>query len=198
MKHLIMLFALLLTLGLLAACGKDDHPNEHSKQVSSPRPDSVTHYEGNWVMDGQVIDKTEFIITFYRYDGTILSINHMPYEVLLQNVFSGEQLKQLIVENANTTLEQLGYTNSSSSVSLIYKSGWMKYNIHIGSGSESWGINVDCQIDGLYEQDHDQWTLKWTVNGLNIYKYYSTPQETKGYTFDPALTLILVSTKRLN
>jgi hypothetical protein len=67
----------------------------------------------------------------------------------------------------------------------------------VKAGGEEYVVGLDYQIDGTYDHNTDQWTLKLTVNRVNLYETY-TFSMISSYTFDPALTLMLISTKRLN
>ena len=61
-------------------------------------------------------------------------------------------------------------------------------------------VYVDVQpskkADGTYEYDTDQWTMKWTVEKLKVYSF-SADSIIATHTFEPALTMMLISTKRL-
>ena len=90
MKHVVMLFALLLTLGLLTACDKDEPEDLYDNlQTQTDTDDSNSNdsrqyptYEADWVLDRQVIAKTMIKLI----DNQRLEIDHMPNEVLLKNV----------------------------------------------------------------------------------------------------------------
>ena len=204
MKHLVMLFSLLLTFGLLAACGNPDDLDDNLKarlnggNENSNSNDSIQYptYEANWVLDRQVIDKT----VIRNIDNQRLEITNMPNEVLLQNLLTNEQ-QNLPIEQ----LECVYYTfvNFGYNAATFYNnkadatSDKRKYLVEINK--QTYQVWIDeGQVGGTYNQNTDQWTLEWKIKKVSIYNEWSSLVETKDWTFDPALTLILVSTKRLN
>ena len=199
MKHVTTLFALLLAFGLLTACGKDepDLIGDYPYYNNSP---SVTSYEAEWVMDRQVIGKTVMNII-----GSQIEIEHMPNEVLLKNV---SEIQGLLYEFRAYNDKSLYVDSFSKSFTL--SEGFRSGNYYLVTASRNddavvpdfeYIVGLEYQLDGTYEQNTDQWTLKWTVSRVNLqesYPSYSSSSEIFGYTFDPALTLMLISTKRLN
>lgn len=208
MKHVTTLFALLLAFGLLTACGKDepdligDYPYEELYN-NSP---SVTSYEAEWVMDRQVIGKTVMNII-----GSQIEIEHMPNEVLLKNVSEIQGL-HLVSSSWFILYEFRAYNDKSLYVDSFSKSftlseGFRSGNYYLVKASRNddavvpdfeYIVGLEYQIDGTYEQNTDQWTLKWTVSRVNLHESNSPSSVMFGYTFDPELTLMLISTKRLN
>ena len=211
MKHVTTLFALLLAFGLLTACGKDepdligDYPYRELYNNSL----SDTSYEAEWVMDRQVIGKTVMNII-----GSKIEIEHMPNEVLLKNVSEIQGL-HLVSSSWFILYEFRAYNDKSLYVDSFSKSftlseGFRSGNYYLVKASRNddavvpdfeYIVGLEYQLDGTYEQNTDQWTLKWTVSRVNLqesYPSYSSSSEIFGYTFDPALTLMLISTKRLN
>ena len=205
MKHLVMLFALLLTFGLLVACGKDDPDDVYNNPEAgfnknndnSYSYDSIQYptYEANWVLDRQVIDKTVM-----ENNGQRVAIVNMPNKVLLQHLLTNEQqnlpIKQLT--SLYYTYATFGYNTSmyyNNSTNAI--SDEKKYLVEINNQTYQVGID-ECQVGGTYNRNTDQWTLEWKIKKVSIYNESSSPAETKDWTFDPELTLILISTKRLN
>ena len=211
MKHVVMLFALLLTFGLLVACGKDDPDDLYDDLKAGldggndeyESNDSIQYptYEADWVLDRQVIDKT----VMRNINNQRLEIAHMPNEVLLKNVSEIQGLPILGSSSFTCFYENLAYdgismyfgeSNSKSfTVSEDYRSG--NYYL-VKVGEEEYAVGLDYQTDGTYNQNTDQWTLKWTVSRVNLHEANSPSSVMFGYTFDPALTLMLISTKRLN
>lgn len=208
MKHVTTLFALLLAFGLLTACGKDepdligDYPYEELYN-NSP---SVTSYEAEWVMDRQVIGKTVMNII-----GSKIEIEHMPNEVLLKNVSEIQGL-HLVSSSWFILYEFRAYNDKSLYVDSFSKSftlseGFRSGNYYLVKASRNddavvpdfeYIVGLEYQLDGTYEQNTDQWTLKWTVSRVNLHESNSPSSVMFGYTFDPELTLMLISTKRLN
>ncbi len=204
MKHLVMLFSLLLTFGLLAACGNPDDLDDNLKarlnggNENSNSNDSIQYptYEANWVLDRQVIDKT----VMRNINNQRLEIANMPNEVLLQNLLTNEQ-QNLPIEQ----LECIYYTfvNFGYNAATFYNnkadatSDKRKYLVEINK--QTYQVWIDeGQVGGTYNQNTDQWTLEWKIKKVSIYNEWDSLAEIKDWTFDPELTLILISTKRLN
>lgn len=206
MKHVVMLFALLLTFGLLVACGKDDPDDLYNNpgagfnknNDNSYSNDSIQYptYEANWVLDRQVIDKT----VMRNINNQRLEIAHMPNEVLLQHLLTNEQQNLPIeqLECVYYTFVNFGYNaatfynNSTNAIS-----DERKYLVEINKQTYQVGID-EGQVGGTYDQNADQWTLEWKIKKVSIYNEWDSLAEIKDWTFDPELTLILISTKRLN
>ena len=204
MKHLVMLFSLLLTFGLLAACGNPDDLDDNLKarlnggNENSNSNDSIQYptYEANWVLDRQVIDKT----VMRNINNQRLEIANMPNEVLLQNLLTNEQqnlpIKQLT--SLYYTYTTVGYNTSMYyNKSTDDKSDERRFLVKIDQ--QIYHVWIDeSQVGGTYDQNADQWTLEWKIKKISIVDVVSSFYENKDWTFDPELTLILVSTKRLN
>ena len=205
MKHVAMLFALLLTFGLLVACGKDDPDDLYNNpgagfnknNDNSYSNDSIQYptYEANWVLDRQVIDKTVM-----ENNGQRVAIVNMPNKVLLQHLLTNEQqnlpIKQLT--SLYYTYATFGYNTSmyyNKSTNAI--SDERKYLVEINKQTYQVGID-EGQVGGTYNRNTDQWTLEWKIKKVSIYNEWDSLAEIKDWTFDPELTLILISTKRLN
>lgn len=214
MKHVVMLFALLLALGLLTACGKDEpddyyltfHQNGYGHHEEKPL--ITTSYEVEWVMDRQVIDKTIMNVI----GNQTIQIEHMPDEVLLRNfseiqghsVFDCDYFffdyKYLAYDD-----KSLYFGENSSMAFTVDEQSRSIVDYYVASGGEDYtvgpdleyAVGLDYQIDGTYNQNTDQWTLKWTVSSVSLYEVRLLTM-ISSYTFDPALTLMLISTKRLN
>ena len=205
MKHLVMLFALLLTFGLLVACGKDDPDDVYNNPEAgfnknndnSYSNDSIQYptYEANWVLDRQVIDKTVM-----ENNGQRVAIVNMPNKVLLQHLLTNEQqnlpIKQLT--SLYYTYTTVGYNTSMYyNKSTDDKSDERRFLVKIDQ--QIYHVWIDeSQVGGTYDQNADQWTLEWKIKKIRIVEVVSSFYENKDWTFDPELTLILVSTKRLN
>lgn len=204
MKHVVMLFALLLTLGLLTACDKDEPESWYDDDLKGFTPYTPPYcvtYEAEWVMDRQVIDKT----TMRVIDDLVIEIDHMPNEVLLRNFSEIQGLPIFDSYYLTCYYEHLAHDEKSlyvgdsysiSSIPILVELNDGTYYI-VKAGGEEYVVGLDYQIDGTYDHNTDQWTLKLTVNRVNLYETY-TFSMISSYTFDPALTLMLISTKRLN
>ena len=204
MKHLVMLFSLLLTFGLLAACGNPDDLDDNLKarlnggNENSNSNDSIQYptYEANWVLDRQVIDKT----VIRNIDNQRLEITNMPNEVLLRHLLTNEQqnlpIKQLT--SLYYTYTTVGYNTSMYyNKSTDDKSDERRFLVK--TDKQVYHVWIDeSQVGGTYDQNADQWTLEWKIKKISIVDLVSSFYENKDWTFDPELTLILVSTKRLN
>ena len=204
MKHLVMLFSLLLTFGLLAACGNPDDLDDNLKarlnggNENSNSNDSIQYptYEANWVLDRQVIDKT----VIRNIDNQRLEITNMPNEVLLRHLLTNEQqnlpIKQLT--SLYYTYTTVGYNTSMYyNKSTDDKSDERRFLVKIDQ--QIYHVWIDeSQVGGTYDQNADQWTLEWKIKKISIVDVVSSFYENKDWTFDPELTLMLISTKRLN
>jgi hypothetical protein len=205
MKHVAMLFALLLALGLLTACGKAEPEALYDDDLKgkSNTTNYCVIYEADWVLDRQVIDKTVIRLI----DNQRLEIDHMPNEVLLKNVSEIQGLPVFDSSRFTCSYEYLAYADKSlyvgaeesNSMSFTVSEDYRSGNYYLVKvGEEEYAVGLDYQTDGTYNQNTDQWTLKWTVSRVNLHEANSPSSVMFGYTFDPALTLILISTKRLN
>ena len=163
-----------LAICLLTACTKEEDKQNLQANVNMSLP-QVT-YEANWVVDRMVIDNTKFD---YYYDGGI-RVWHMPNQLLLKDV--------LPIDQWNLP------ANDFNEMYLPLQNEDTKYNIR--NGEEVYSIHLACMIDGTYEHDTDQWTMKWTIDKLQVYSL-SDDSVIATQTFEPALTMLLVSTKRL-
>ena len=191
-----------LAICLLTACTKEENEYDLEARMNIPLP-QVT-YEANWVVDRMVIDNTKFD---YYYDGGV-RVWHMPNQLLLQDVLPISQwnLPPNDLNELSFPLQNLGFNKLSS----FYNNNTYNHNIipgeftsdsydtkyNIRNGEEVYSIHLACKIDGTYEYDTDQWTMKWTVDKLKVYSF-SVDSIIATHTFEPALTMMLISTKRL-
>ena len=160
--------------------------------------DSIQYptYEANWVQNRQVIDKT----VIRNIDNQRLEITNMPNEVLLRHLLTNEQqnlpIKQLT--SLYYTYTTVGYNTSMYyNKSTDDKSDERRFLVKIDQ--QIYHVWIDeSQVGGTYDQNADQWTLEWKIKKISIVDVVSSFYENKDWTFDPELTLILVSTKRLN
>jgi hypothetical protein len=199
-----MLFSLLLTFGLLAACGNPDDLDDNLKarlnggndKYGSNNLNQYPTYEVNWVLDRQVIDKT----VIRNIDNQRLEITNMPNEVLLRHLLTNEQqnlpIKQLT--SLYYTYTTVGYNTSMYyNKSTDDKSDERRFLVKIDQ--QIYHVWIDeSQVGGTYDQNADQWTLEWKIKKISIVDVVSSFYENKDWTFDPELTLMLISTKRLN
>ena len=201
MKHVTMLLALLLAFGLLTACGKDEPDdlarlNGGNDKYGSNNLNQYPTYEVNWVLDRQVIDKT----VMRNINNQRLEIANMPNEVLLRHLLTNEQqnlpIKQLT--SLYYTYTTVGYNTSMYyNKSTDDKSDERRFLVKIDQ--QIYHVWIDeSQVGGTYDQNADQWTLEWKIKKISIVDVVSSFYENKDWTFDPELTLMLISTKRLN
>ena len=192
-----------LAICLLTACTKEENEYDLEARMNIPLP-QVT-YEANWVVDRMVIDNTKFD---YYYDGGV-RVWHMPNQLLLQDVLPISQwnLPPNDLNELSFPLQNLGFNKLSS---FYNNNNTYNHNIipgeftsdsydttyNIRNGEEVYSIHLACKIDGTYEYDTDQWTMKWTVDKLKVYSF-SVDSIIATHTFEPALTMMLISTKRL-
>lgn len=192
-----------LAICLLTACTKEE--NEKYSDLKARMNVPQVTYEANWVVDRVVIDNT--IFDYYYNDG--IMVWHMPNQLLLQDVLPISQwnLPPNDLNELSFPLQNLGFNKTSSFYNNDYNNNYnvipgeftsdsydTKYNIR--NGEEVYSIHLACKIDGTYEYDTDQWTMKWTVDKLKVYSF-SADSIIATHTFEPALTMMLISTKRL-
>ena len=192
-----------LAICLLTACTKEE--NEKYGDLKARMNVPQVTYEANWVVDRVVIDYT--IFDYYYNDG--IMVWHMPNQLLLQDVLPISQwnLPPNDLNELSFPLQNLGFNKTSSFYNNDYNNNYnvipgeftsdsydTKYNIK--NGEEVYSIHLACKIDGTYEYDTDQWTMKWTVDKLKVYSF-SADSIIATHTFEPALTMMLISTKRL-
>ena len=188
-----------LAICLLTACTKEENEYDLEARMNIPLP-QVT-YEANWVVDRMVIDNTKFD---YYYDGGV-RVWHMPNQLLLQDVLPIDQwnlppndLNELVfpLQNLGFNTSSTFYNNNYSAIPGEFTSDSYDTTYNIRNGEEVYSVQLACKIDGTYEHDTDQWTMKWTVNKLKVYSF-SVDSIIATHTFEPALTMMLISTKRL-
>ncbi len=194
-----------LAICLLAACTKEE--NEHVLKAGMNKELPQVTYEANWVVDRMVIDKTIFE---YYYNGNI-RIWHVPSQLLLKDVLPidqwnlpandfNEMYLPLYNLGNNTTTSFYNNDIHNSNYNTIpgaFANDSFDTNYNIRNGEEVYSVQLACKIDGTYEHDTDQWTMKLTVDKLQVYSF-SVDSIIATHTFEPALTMLLVSTKRLH
>lgn len=210
MKRTTLIHVLLagVAISLLTACTKEEEVNELKSSMN--KPESHVTYEADWVVDRVVIDNTKFD---YEYTDAVsgVSVWHMPNQLLLKDVLPIDEWN-IPANDRNELyfpLQNLGY-NTSETTSFYKDIDYTDYNsvpgafandsydrkYTIRNGEEVYSVYLDCKIDGTYEHDTDQWTMKWTVDKLKVYSF-SVDAIIATHTFEPALTMMLISTKRL-
>ena len=193
-----------LAICLLTACTKED--NKYDLQAQMNISSAQVTYEANWVVDRVVIDNTKF--DYYYSSG--VRVWHMPNQLLLKDVLPIDQwnLPPNDLNELFFPLQNLGFNTSSSfynnntnnntynAIPGGFTSDSYDTTYNIRNGEEVYSIHLACKIDGTYEYDTDQWTMKWTVDKLKVYSF-SADSIIATQTFEPALTMMLISTKRL-
>jgi len=204
MKRRTLTHFLMAGLGicLLAACTKEEEVYNLKAQMDKPL--SYVAYEANWVVDGQFVDQTKFVFRSGESYG-IFEIDHMPNDVLLKDLLEKE-LRQQSVETPELGEAVTDHTPFFSKNETLGFSDMTNYinnkNNNEGSysvfmGTVEYVVVLDYQIDATYNQDSDQWMIKWTVNSVYCERTRDR-HVTTTHTFEPALTMLLVSTKRLH
>ncbi len=192
-----------LAICLLTACTKEEEV--YNLSIQSDRSPSIVTYEANWVVDGQFVDQTKFVFRSGESYG-IFEIDHMPNDVLLKDLLEKE-LRQQSVETPElgeavtdhtpffSRNETLGFSDKTNYINS--KNNKMDaYGIFFGT--VEYVVVIDYQIDATYNRDSDQWMIKWTVNSVYCERTRGRYYVTATHTFEPALTMLLVSTKRLH
>lgn len=154
-------------------------------------------YEANWVINRQIVDTTIMSV-----DSNLVSVFHMPYKYLLDPVLTDEQKALGIGEQSSLAipLTQSGYslintyleaTDDGTGTNTAFS------NIHIGNELYTFAINYLCYSS--YNNTKNVWTMTWIILEVKLtLQSTSTEDHSVSWTYNPAMTLLLITTKQLD
>ena len=200
-----------LAICLLAACTKEEEVYNLKAQMDKSL--SVVAYEANWIVNRQVVDQTT--IYFERSMSTndhgngVIRVGHMPNDILQIKNLLTDELAEPSAEDAFSFESQpfgdyspyyfysvdLGFSEKTT---YIANKNATENSYDVIFGYSSWKVTLDCEAEVTYEQDTDQLILKMTVSKVSVQSRDYARTRTATHTFEPALTMLLVSTKRLH
>ena len=182
-----------------AACTKEEAEDEllnsnnnEEQEDSSNKSNRNILYEAEWVINQKVVDKTMLEVPSPRF-----RVAHMPNKQLLAYLLTDEQKAQPIADVSPFTC-QVGSIGESGIAaykcdSAVDSQGG-SYQIDIGE--QRFQVDIMGALFAVYEKSTDLWTLTWTVKEVHI-KDLQSPEDFKSLTFSVPLTLVLVTTKRI-
>lgn len=156
----------------------------------------IKKYEANWVLDRQIIDTT--VITV---DSNKVCVFHMPYNYLLEPVLTDEQKALGVKEQSSfpISLTQSGFSLNNTYLEANdndARTNTAISNIRIGNELYTVSINYDCYSS--YSNTNDVWTMTWIIQEVKLtLQSPSTEDSSVSWTYDPAMVLLLITTKQL-
>ena len=202
-KGMLVLFTLAIGGMLLASCGGDDNDDGlslASNETAYGMNIISSVYEADWILDQQVVDHTTI-----SFKGDSLQISHFPNEQLLAWMGGGygsgygfsdtHSFEYEEVNGVNLGLSNVGNSNNSS----YYETLLVNTNYQISLYNL---INYDVQIETLNnrltavkDQINDKWSISWQITKISLV----SPETPKIFenTYDPPLSLMLVTTKHI-
>ena len=200
---LFALFILGIGCMLFASCGSDDNDDStiHAMSNTTDEKNIINSvYEADWILDQQVVDHT----TISFKDDSLL-VSHFPNEQLLDwwnksygYGYSGYSDKDSYnvadVNGANLGLSNVGNSNNSS----YYETLLVNTNYQIFVDNIHFDVHIETQdnrLTAIKDQINDKWSISWQITKISLL----SPATTKVMenTFDPPLSLMLVTTKRI-
>ena len=202
-KGMLVVFTLAIGGMLLASCGGDDNDDGlslASNETAYGMNIISSVYEADWILDQQVVDHTTI-----SFKGDSLQISHFPNEQLLAWMGGGyvsgysfsdtHSFEYEEVNGVNLGLSNVGNSNNSS----YYETLLVNTNYQISLYNL---INYDVQIETLNnrltavkDQINDKWSISWQITKIILV----SPETPKIFenTYDPPLSLMLVTTKHI-
>lgn len=201
---LFALFILGIGCMLFASCGSDESDDSIETEMFyfSGGGSNVINavYEADWILDQQVVDHTTVC-----FKGDSLLVSHFPNEQLLDwwMKFSGygysgysdkDSYNVADVNGANLGLSNVGNSNNSS----YYETLLVNTNYQIFVDNIHFDVHIETQdnrLTAIKDQINDKWSISWQITKISLL----SPATTKVMenTFDPPLSLMLVTTKRI-
>jgi len=188
------LLLLVLTLGLCSSCSKEESelPAGYA-QNNMTNSMQGTQYEAQWVVNQQVVDKTQMTI-----NGNTISVAHMPNEFVVRPFLpTNEQTADIKnISYPEWHISPYGYT-----LDVIYNEQdnteqWSHYMVEVGK--TIYRVDIQATLLSMWDTVKDTWTIVWSVQKVKIYNMYSSLVTDDVNTLEPPLPLTLVTTKRLN
>ena len=215
------LFLLLMLVVALAACTKDDDEYDdyvseapptdsvEPKVTNSDNPSQLGNFEGEWILDQQVISQPDTIFVKNEKDLIIIDLK-IPGDIPMSKALKAIGMEKETFTTDTKLHSMLGMLQGVSDNKIYYNIGLMIYGNTAGSPSPAIygrlfyeddhserGKNLillsDSQNVGIYDHKTSLWTLKITL----IQVYIDEGSEIKIYDLPSPLVLLFVAKKRL-
>ena len=215
------LFLLLMLVVALAACTKDDDEYDdyvseapptdsvEPKVTNSDNPSQLGNFEGEWILDQQVISQPDTIFVKNEKDLIIIDLK-IPGDIPMSKALKAIGMEKETFTTDTKLHSMLGMLQGVSDNKIYYNIGLMIYGNTAGSPSPAIygrlfyeddhserGRNLillsDSQNVGIYDHETSLWTLKITL----IQVYIDEGSEIKIYDLPSPLVLLFVAKKRL-
>ena len=215
------LFLLLMLVVALAACTKDDDEYDdyvseapptdsvEPKVTNSDNPSQLGNFEGEWILDQQVISQPDTIFVKNEKDLIIVDLK-IPGDIPMSKALKAIGMEKETFTTDTKLHSMLGMLQGVSDNKIYYNIGLMIYGNTAGSPSPAIygrlfyeddhserGKNLillsDSQNVGIYDHKTSLWTLKITL----IQVYIDEGSEIKIYDLPSPLVLLFVAKKRL-
>ena len=215
------LFLLLMLVVALAACTKDDDEYDdyvseapptdsvEPKVTNSDNPSQLGNFEGEWILDQQVISQPDTIFVKNEKDLIIVDLK-IPGDIPMSKALKAIGMEKETFTTDTKLHSMLGMLQGVSDNKIYYNIGLMIYGNTAGSPSPAIygrlfyeddhserGRNLillsDSQNVGIYDHETSLWTLKITL----IQVYIDEGSEIKIYDLPSPLVLLFVAKKRL-
>jgi len=215
------LFLLLMLVVALAACTKDDDEYDdyaseapptdsvEPKVTNSDNPSQLGNFEGEWILDQQIISQPDTIFVKNEKDLIIVDLK-IPGDIPMSKALKAIGMEKETFTTDTKLHSMLGMLQGVSDNKIYYNIGLMIYGNTAGSPSPAIygrlfyeddhserGRNLillsDSQNVGIYDHETSLWTLKITL----IQVYIDEGSEIKIYDLPSPLVLLFVAKKRL-
>lgn len=198
------LTGLIIVLAMLSviSCSREDPASEMVRLQDNiansyaGNKRQIKIYEANWVIDRQIVDTTVMAV-----DSTEVNLFHMPYKYLLEPVLTDEQKALGVKEQSSfpISLTQSGFSLNNTYLEANdndARTNTAISNIRIGNELYTVSINYDCYSS--YSNTNDEWTMTWIIQEVKLtLQSPSTEDSSVSWTYDPAMVLLLITTKQL-
>lgn len=214
------LFLLLMLVVALTACTKDDEHDDYMsaapptdsmepKVTNSDNPVHLGNFEGEWILDQQVISQPDTIFVKNEKDLIIIDLK-IPGDIPMSKALKAIGMEKETFVTDTKLHSMLGMLQGVSDNKTYYNVGLMIYGntagrptpaiygrlFYEGDHSER-GRNLillsDFQNVGIYDYETFLWTLKIKL----IQVYIDEGSEIKIYDLPSPLVLLFVAKKRL-